>query len=70
MYHPSLYNIPDNTAFRIVQLIQGSKSGNKAVNSKAQTLYVQKNKLREMVSPEAFLPLIWGKIFMLNHFAL
>jgi len=42
MYHPSLYNIPDDTALRIAQLIQDSKSGSEAVNSKAQALYVQK----------------------------
>jgi len=53
MYRPSLYNIPDDTALRIAQLIQGSKSGSEAVDSKAQALYVQKKKLREMVSLEA-----------------
>jgi len=42
MYHPSLYNIPDDTALRIAQLIQDSKSGSEAVNSTAQALYVQK----------------------------
>jgi len=62
MYHPSLYNISDDTALRIAQLIQDSKSGSEAINSKAQALYVQKKKLREMVSLEASFIFSLGQI--------
>jgi len=62
-----MYNIPDDTALRIAQLIQGSKSGSEAVNSKAQALYVKKKKLREKVSLEAFLSSIWGKLGQKNY---
>jgi len=62
MYRPFLYNIPDDTALRIAQLIQDSKSGSEAVNSKVQALYAQKKKLREMVSLEASFIFSLGQI--------